>query len=123
MPLSKMRGEKLPIFIQFAPNGNILSAVIPNTFSEENSKSKATALNTLLLAYTFTRFGRGLLNNYGNQRGRLYGGRLENFAIFDNYRALYRCNGKTQSYGLSGRLVEIICCLILLTLKMMVRDP
>jgi len=74
---NKNEGQKPP---NFASNRNILSTLSRDV--KEKQKIDNNYVHQWLLAYTFTKFGRGWLNRDGNQRARLYGdGKILQFLI------------------------------------------
>jgi len=80
LPPNKDEGRKPQISPNLAFNRNILCAVTRNV--EGKYKIENNSVHQWLLAYTFTKFGRGRLNSDGDRRVSLCGG-WENFAIFD----------------------------------------
>jgi len=75
-----MRGENPQISPNLASKRNILFAV--TRYVEGKQKIKNNGVHQWLLAYMFTKFGRGRLNSHGDRRGSLCGGG-KIFAIFD----------------------------------------
>jgi len=90
VPPNKNEGRKPQISPNLASNRNILRAVTRNV--EVKLKIENNSVHRWLLAYMFTKFGRGRLNSDVDRRASLCGRGVKKFCDFWHSSALYLGN-------------------------------